>query len=658
MEISNVKALPYFNINAETTLQTDASKKGLGACLIQNGKVVCYASRALTKTEQNYQNLEQEALGTIWGMEKFYYFLYGKEFTLETDQKPLVSIYKKHMVDISPRVQRLIVRSFPYQPFNVIYKKGKDIPVADALNQVTPMDPEDNIQLPIIAVNLITGHILMSVHPQDTFSRKLDRLRKSTVQDNQLTRLSCYINTGFPCDQKNLPTDLQEFWNFRDTLSIKNGLITCGSRIIVPYEMRAKMLQYIHEGHQGKERCLLRARNTVFWPKITYDIKELIERCIFCQEHGKSQSIIGITQELPPFPWHTLATDIFYWKRMDFLIVTDLFSKYYLVRKLANSSSAAVCAEIATIMTELGLPHIIRSDNGPCYNSKEFQQLLQCYNITHHTSSPHHPRSNGFVERMVGVAKKLMDKAGSEGKLWISGLYEYRVTPQSGSIASPLQLITKHTPREKDLPQLPSTLGSQEMYETHQELIRKQQNNPEKNYIELTPGMAVWVQHRQNTSWEPATVVSQSSSNSYWIMQDNGTDQPRVYRRTRTMLKIRCTDVRQTRHNYSQSTESEKAKFQTPSTSNEARNYIEHNSVENISQDLVHLTKSDTASASLISESEEREEITETADVPAPTPTPAPALERVKEQSNTPGSRKSMRKNLGRPASSYSDFYM
>ena len=227
---------------------------------------------------------------------------------------------------------------------------------------------------------------------------------------------------------------------------------------------------------------------------------------------------------------------------MDLLIVADVFPKYFLVRKLANSSSAAVCAEIATIVTELGLPHIIRSDNGPCYNSKEFQQLLH-YNITHHTSSPHYPRSNGFVERMVGVAKKLMDKAGSEGKPWISGLYEYRVTPQSGSIASPLQLITQCTPREKDLPQLPSTLGAQEMYETHQELIRRQPNKPERNYIELTPGMTVWVQHRQNTSWEPATVVSQSSSNSYWIMQENGTDQPRVYRRTRSMLKIRSTNV-------------------------------------------------------------------------------------------------------------------
>ena len=318
---------------------------------------------------------------------------------------------------------------------------------------------------------------------------------------------------------------------------------------------------------------------------------------------------------------------------MDFLIVADVFSKYFPVRKLANSTSAAVCAEIATIVTELGLSHIIRSDNGPCYNSKEFQQFLQRYNITHHTSSPHHPRSNGFVERMVGVAKKLMDKAGSEGKLWISGLYEYRVTPQSGSITSPLQLITQCTPREKELPQLLSTLGAQEMYETHQELIRRQQDKPEENYIELTPAMAVWVQHRQNKSWEPATVVSQCTSNSYWIMQENGTDQPKVYRRTRTMLKIRCTNFGQKRHSNSQSRELEKAEFHTPAIPNTTRNHVEHNSVENISQDLVQLTTSDTeASASFDFKSEEREEI---ADVPAP------VLERIKEQSShTPGSRK------------------
>ena len=76
---------------------------------------------------------------------------------METDQKPFVSIYKKHMIDISPRVQTLIVKSFPYLPFKVVYKKGKDIPVADALSCVTPMDPEDNIRQSIKAVSMITS---------------------------------------------------------------------------------------------------------------------------------------------------------------------------------------------------------------------------------------------------------------------------------------------------------------------------------------------------------------------------------------------------------------------------------------------------------------------------------------------------------------------
>ena len=84
--------------------------------------------------------------------------------------------------------------------------------------------------------------------------------------------------------------------------------------------------------------------------------------------------------------------------------------------EIANFTSVAVCIELSMIVTELGLPHIIRSDNGPCYNSKEFQQFQQCYSITHQRSSPNHPRSNGFIERMVGVAKKLMEKAGKEGK--------------------------------------------------------------------------------------------------------------------------------------------------------------------------------------------------------------------------------------------------
>ena len=122
-------------------------------------------------------------------------------------------------------------------------------------------------------------------------------------------------------------------------------------------------------------------------------------------------------------------------------------------------------------------------------------------------------------------------------------------------------------------------------------------------------------------------------------MQENGTDQPKVYRRTRAMLKIRCTNIRETRHNYSQLTESEKAEIQTAAIPNATRNCVKHNSAENVSQELVHPTKLDIeASAPFDFESKERKEIAEIADVPAPIPahTPAPALE---SQGTVPHSR-------------------
>ena len=79
------------------------------------------------------------------------------------------------------------------------------------------------------------------------------------------------------------------------------------------------------------------------------------------------------------------------------------------------------------------------------------------------------------------------------------------------------------------------------MHQTQQELMKRQENKLEKSYIELTPDTPVWVQHRQNATWEPAIVVNQCALNSYWIMQENGTEQPKAYRHTRTMLKIRST---------------------------------------------------------------------------------------------------------------------
>ena len=122
--------------------------------------------------------------------------------------------------------------------------------------------------------------------------------------------------------------------------------------------------------------------------------------------------------------------------------------------------------------------------------------------------------------------------------------------------------------------------------------MKRQGNKPEKSYIELTLGTLVWVQQRQNATWEPATVINQCAPNSYWIMQENGKEQPKVYRCTRTMLKIRSTptDVKQTGHRKDWSTETRKSASNIPAIPNMVRDSVHENSLENVSPDTVQLT--------------------------------------------------------------------
>ena len=451
-EISKNVTLPYFNPRSATTLQTDASKKGFGAVILQDSRPVMFMSRALTGSERNYQNLERECLAMIWGMEKFHYFLYGKQFTLKTNQKPLVSIYRKHMVGISPRIQRLIVRSFRYQPFDVQYRKGVEIPLADALSRVTltPVE-EDGIQLPMVAVNLIMSNTPVS-------STEIELICEETSKDPTLTLLRHYIHMGWPIDHRMLPQELHMFWNYREDLSMENGLITKGARLLIPSTLRRKVLEQIHDGHLGIEEHMLKARDSVFWPGISNDIRKTVEKCGICQASSMAAKLVGNVSDMPPHAWHTLGTDLFYWNQIDYLVIRDYFSKYLIVRRLPNSSTHMVIKELGLVFTELGRPFILRSDNGPCYSSREFHNFLSFYQVDHITSSPHYPQSNGFAEALVGITKKLMEKSVKEGKLWNYGLMQYRTTPISSTLPSPLEMLTGRRPHSA-LPQLPSSIG-------------------------------------------------------------------------------------------------------------------------------------------------------------------------------------------------------
>ena len=545
-EVGNKVILPYFDIKAATVLQTDASQKGLGAVLMQHGKPVYFASRALTKTEKNsYQNLEREALATIFGMEKFHYFLYGKQFQLQTDQKPLASIFRKHLVEVSPRIQRLVVRSLPYT-FDCQWVPGRDIPLADALSRNMSTDPalqmeNSRIRLPILAVNLVLRNT-RNFHTDGT----LISIREETGKDVTLKEIARYISLGWPENKHQLKDHgLHKFWTMREELSMEDGIILKGSKILVPPVLRQEMLELIHEGHQGIERCINKARESLYWPGYREDIKQMVEKCSICQmTSDKLRKLPVISTEIPPYPWHTVGSDLFYWKSGDYLVFADYFSKFLIVRKLPSSTSQAVIKEISNIVAEYGLPVCLRSDNGPCYASQEFKDFMSFCDITHLTSSPRYPQSNGFAEAMVKIAKRYMEKATMDGQPWNFGLLEYRRTPLSSKLPSPMEMLMSRKPRTR-LPQLATTVCSPllPLIQQYRKELQVRQDSKSKDSIRLEDtverfeiGNLVWVQDLDGSKGYSPGVIQRLADepHSYWV-NVNGS----VLRRTSKHLKPR-----------------------------------------------------------------------------------------------------------------------
>ena len=97
-----------------------------------------------------------------------------------------------------------------------------------------------------------------------------------------------------------LPQELHTYWNFRDELSVEYGHIIKSSRLLIPSTLRRKRLEQIHGGHQGIEKCMLKASESVFWPGISDDVRETVEKCGICQASSKVAKPIGNVSEVPP----------------------------------------------------------------------------------------------------------------------------------------------------------------------------------------------------------------------------------------------------------------------------------------------------------------------------------------------------------------------
>ena len=203
-ELTAAPILAYYNPKKPMVLQTDASCKGLGACLLQNEKPVYFASKALTEKQKGYVAIELESLAVTWATEKFHHFLYGNQFTLETNQKPLEAILSKSLNQATPRLQRILIRTFPYN-FKIRYIPGPTNQIADCLSRLGVQ--KDSISLPKLQINQITSQLR-------AWEDSLHKIRQATQADDSLTILKHIIQHGWPKTVKEVPQEIQKYWTF------------------------------------------------------------------------------------------------------------------------------------------------------------------------------------------------------------------------------------------------------------------------------------------------------------------------------------------------------------------------------------------------------------------------------------------------------------
>ncbi|MEW8560660.1 MAG: RNase H-like domain-containing protein, partial [Candidatus Thiodiazotropha sp.] len=391
--------LAFYDPSKELTLQVDASRSGLGATILQEGRPVAYASKSLTPSEVNYAQIELEMYGILFGCKRFHQYIYGRKISVQTDHLPLVPIMKKPLHVAPPRLQRMMLQLQPYD-IEVSHVPGKLIPLADCLSRKS---------LPDTYPELTEGmdcqvHMVISSLPIS--DRKLKEIKQMTDQDPTLETLKSVVMQGWPELRKHCPESILDFWNYRDELSVIDGLILKGQNIIIPAALRSRMLDILHVGHFGCDKTLRRARDLMFWPRISADIKEMVLNCSTCIEHRNSNAKEPLLpHEIPEYPWQNVATDLFTWDDKNYIIIVDYYSNYFEVEILSSTKSSAIVSKLKRVFSTHGIPEKVVSDNGPQFSSQEFREFADHWDFHHSKISPGLSNSNGLAEKMVGIAK-------------------------------------------------------------------------------------------------------------------------------------------------------------------------------------------------------------------------------------------------------------
>ena len=546
--MTSAPVLKYYSLDEPITISCDASQSGLGAVLMQGGRPVAYASKALTNAEYAYAQIEKELLAIVFSFKKFHSYVYGRsDVTVETDHLPLVRIIEKPLHLVPLRLQKMRM-TLQHHTFTLVGKSGKDIPVADALSRAFLPETCDDLMREVNYFNVYA----CEVRGTAAFSeRRQKELEEASRNDPELEKVRQVVRSGWPKQRKELDPEIRKFYDSRDEIAVLDGIVFKADRVVIPSSMRSEMLKIIHEGHLGMVRSKQLARDVLYWPGMNAQIEDTVNNCAICQSSRRQQQREPLmSSEVPTGPWKVVAADLLSCVGSTFLVVIDYQSEFIEVEECReNTHSITIQEKLAKIFAVHGKPDKLLTDNGPQFASHSFREFANEWRFAHVTTSPYHHRANGMVERANQTVRHMLEKAGGDRIKTYYALLNFRNTPKTPESGSPAQRLfgrrtaTKLPASEKLLkPSIVDPVRVQETLEKNRQTAQRYYNPGSKALGELRSGDTIRV--RVGNRWRPAKLLPENQQPTLPRSYNLQTETGNIWRRNRhDILRTRERDI-------------------------------------------------------------------------------------------------------------------
>ena len=501
---SNV--LMHYDPSLPIRLAGDASAYGLGAVIAHvlpdgSERPVAFASRTLTSSEKNYAQVEKEALSLIFGVKHFHTYLYGRVFTIVTDHKPLTAILgpKKGIPPLAAaRLQRWawILSAYTY---SIEFRPTNAHGNADGLSRlplsgVTPKDHSSDPQI-------------FNLSQMEALPVNVRQLRAATASDRVLSKVFRYTKGNWPSQ---VPLHLRPFYNRRNELTVEEGCVLWGYRVIIPIKLREKLLQELHKDHPGVIRMKSVARGYMWWPGLDKEIECVVKSCQACQSVKRAPAKTPLQPWVwPSKPWQRVHLDFagpFYGST--FLVAVDAFSKWPEVRVMSTTTVSATLDVLREWFSLHGIPEQLVTDNGPQFIAEAFKTFTERNGIRHIRSAPYHPASNGLAERFVQSLKQSLKATLHDGRSLVqrlsSYLLTYRTTIHATTGVPPSQLLLGRELRTR-LSLIRPDVGKSVV---DKQSLQKSSHDSRSRTRQFLEGDRVFVRtHRPGPDWIRGTIV-------------------------------------------------------------------------------------------------------------------------------------------------------